>query len=168
VQTLSGAGDDESPVLDTPQAQQMVTELPNVSGPAFHDDNLQAIVVVEVNVGSGQDHRLSVMLGRNKFLRELGPMVVVNHGQGTDNGSVFIGFLLNQILAYEVSNGLRAVLIAFSANGLVEPLEEAALQGQSCSYQISHCKLHPPGATSPFAALDNRGANVVARILKSC
>ena len=55
-------------MFDTSKAQNLITQLLKVSASPLHDHDLQAVVVVQVNVGRCQDSARSVVLRFNQFL----------------------------------------------------------------------------------------------------
>jgi len=135
-------------MLNAPQAQNPIRQVPNLSAAAFQDNHLKTMVVIQVHVGGREDLARSRMLGFNQLGGEIGLVVVVNHGQRSHNHFVFFRRLLHKMLANEVPYGLRAVLIALVADGLVELLEKFPFQGKSGSNQIAHCL--PPNRNSNF------------------
>jgi len=124
---LPGARNHQSSMLDAPQTQQLITEPPDLSAPPLHDDDFQAIAVVQVHVGGGEHLRRGVMLGVDKFFGEPGPVMIVHHRQSAHDDLVFVHRLLYQVLANEVANGFVPVTGSFPVDCLIKPLQQIAV-----------------------------------------
>lgn len=59
---LSCGRNHKSSMLYTPQAENLVGDLLQLGAPAFHDDNLQTVVMVQVHVCRSQHLRMGTVL----------------------------------------------------------------------------------------------------------
>src|SRR5208337_2526803 len=144
-------------MFNSPQAQDPISQALDLPTAAFQDDHFEAMVVVQVHMRGCQSLACGLMLGLNQLGREIRLVVVVNHGQRSHDHLVFIGRLFHQMLANKVPYGLRPVLISLAVNGRVEPLEKLPFQGESSSYQITHCS--PPRNETRKSKSETRNSN---------
>jgi hypothetical protein len=67
-QLCVGTGKSELPMLDTLRADQSIGQFFYFSGPAAKNDHLKAVIVVEVDMQSGDDQVLKVVLGLDQLV----------------------------------------------------------------------------------------------------
>ena len=80
-QACAGVGQDKFPQLDSAQSQHAVGHRLQVFAPALHDDDFQAVIVIEMNMGGRKDHCARGVLHLSQFLRQIGNVMVVHKGQ---------------------------------------------------------------------------------------
>ena len=131
-QVFAGGGDGEFAVLHAFGGDEFVGDLLYQGGMTADDEDLQAIVVVEVDVQGGNNHRVVVVLDIGEGGLDVLFVVVVKEGDGAGD------FLVTEILAVldeagadEVGDGKRAVTIAFLVGHLVELFGQGTGNGDS-------------------------------------
>ena len=83
-------------MFNPPQAQYPVRQAPDLPAAALQDDHFEAMVVVQVDMGGCKDLACGRMLGFNQLGGKIRLVVVVNHGQCSDNHLVLIHRLVDQ------------------------------------------------------------------------
>ena len=81
-------------------------------------------MVVEVDVGGGEDHGAGGVLGFRELLGEVWDVVVVDEGESADHGFVGVDVLCKQGIADKIADGLGAILIAAAGDEAIKLLEE--------------------------------------------
>lgn len=113
---------------------QLLDSLGN--SPDRHD--LQATVMVEVDVLGGDDERLVVVLEVGDPVQQRPPVVVEDEGDGAGHLLVLLPLPLDQFLADQVAESLRAVRIILSFDQPVELFQQGFLDGNPESDEIRH------------------------------
>lgn len=93
-------------ISHTAQSYQFVGELLDLLGIAANDDNLQAVVMVHMDMSGGNDLVMVVMLYFCYLFLELVLVVVVDQGYYSHDVAVSQPRLLDQGLADKIANGL--------------------------------------------------------------
>src|SRR5208337_3968871 len=106
-----------------------------------------------------------LMLGLNQLGGEIRLVVVVNHGQRSHDHLVLLDRLFYQILANKVPYGLRPVLISPAVDGRVELLEKLPFQGESSSYQITHCSPPETKSENRNSKFENQNSKIDSTLL---
>ena len=112
-------------MLDTAGADQLVADMFYIFSPAMDNEHLQAILVIEVDMGGGDDGSEMPMLQVRQEVREFSRMTVINDGDGPYRllGPRF-PFSLHQAVADQVSYGFRPVCISLAGDKLIEFCQE--------------------------------------------
>ena len=134
---FSGKG--QLAVLDALDACQGVGEFLNVLGATPHDDHLEAVVVVEVNVQRRNDQVAVVMLHLGNFVGERARVMIVNHGDR--GGHLRLGIaplLLDQRLAHQIAYRFGAVGIPLALVALVESGKQILGDGNGVAFEVGH------------------------------
>ena len=69
--------------------------------------------MVQMNVLSRDDYPLKIMLNISYFVKKLSFMMVINQRDRSGNIFIFPPFMFDQILADQITNGLRSIGISF-------------------------------------------------------
>ena len=95
-----------------------------VAAPA-DDDDLQAIVLIQMNVQAGINGHVSLML---HFCQEIAQVVypmVIDESDDPDDFRICQSYLLlNEVIANQIADGFRAILIALTADASIEGLQQ--------------------------------------------
>ena len=104
---------------------EFVGTLADGVGLAAHDQNFEAVVVVEMNMNGREDYVVVVVLDVRQCLLDVHFVVVIDERDSA--GDVFIAeflAMLDELVADHVGNGQRAVVVAFFARHTVELLQQ--------------------------------------------
>jgi hypothetical protein len=97
-------------VTDALEADQAVGNLLNVGAAAVQDNDLHAVVMVQVDMEGGDDLLVVLVLEVVESVGQLADVVVVNQGQSADHLGLGRGDVLaNQAIADQVAEGFRPV-----------------------------------------------------------
>ena len=66
-------------VLNASQTQHAVGELLQITATALHDDDLQTVVMVQMDMGRGEHLVVRVVLNFDEFVGEIGAVMIVDH-----------------------------------------------------------------------------------------
>ena len=110
--------------LNSAQSQHAVGNFLEAFAAAFHDDDFEAIVVVEVDMCCGQNHSPRRMLHFGELLSEIGHVMVVDQGQGSNNRIVRPNLVGEKRLANQIPKSLRPIGVATLSNELIKDLEK--------------------------------------------
>jgi hypothetical protein len=114
----------------TPQvtdARTLIRPLRPFPGP--HDFSYFMPLPVVVNMGRRNHTAVRVVLDFVQLVREIGPVVVINHGKRGNYLFVLVDRLRNQALANQVSDCLRTVLITTLGDQSVELSKQLFFEG---------------------------------------
>ena len=112
-------------MLDTLCADQQIGKLLNQLRFAFHNDNFETGVMIEVGVHRGDDLPMVLMLDLGQFLRQQAAMVVINQCDRADDLGIWcVNRGRHQAIADKVAQRLRAVSIPLALDKPVESLQE--------------------------------------------
>jgi hypothetical protein len=90
-----------------------------------NDNDLQAIVLIQMNVQAGIHCYMSLMLQvRQEIAQVVHPVVIDESDNPDDFGICLPNLLLNEMIANQVADGFRAILIALTTNASVERLQQ--------------------------------------------
>jgi hypothetical protein len=111
---------------------EFVGNLLHDGGLATDDKDLQAVVVVEVDVEGGNDQLVVVVLNVGERGLDVLFMMVVNEGDGAGNFlSTKVLAVFNEAGANHVGDGQGAVVVALLASHLVQLFGQVARSGDS-------------------------------------
>ena len=101
------------PELDSFDADQRIGDSPHILRFPFHHENLQAVVMIQVNVHRRKNVVMRFMLHVGELVAQHPDVMIVNQGDGSDHRLVgrFRG-LSDQLIPYQIAEGLRAVRVA--------------------------------------------------------
>ncbi len=137
VRVLGEGRRDELPVLDPLGGEQAVGRRLDEGRRAAQHDDLQAVVVIEVDVQGRDDVLAEVVLHVGELLGELADVMVIDQGQRGDREPVALEVGVDQVGAHEVAQRLGAVGVALGPDVLVEALQEVTIHRDPESNQIS-------------------------------
>ena len=124
-----GSGHGEPSPQDAFYRCDLVGEMLEVSELPFADEDLHALVVVEMHMHRSVDERLILVLKVGELVADGGHRVVVDHDDGPDHPLVLVlPLVLRQGVPDEVPYGLGPADIALLRYGLVECLQKLGLQ----------------------------------------
>ena len=127
---FAARGPDEPAVLDVLGYHEPVGDLPDQTRRALHDDYLETIVGVEMDVSRGHDEVDVLVLKGVKALRQFGRLVIVDKGEHPDCFCLFVfPFLGGEPIADQIADGLRAISIAHPFDQGIESPEQFRIQG---------------------------------------
>lgn len=138
LEVFAGGGEDELAELDAAEGEHAVGEVLEGRAAAFHDDHLEAVVVVEVDVGGSEDHGAGGVLDLGEFLGEVWDVMVVDEGECADDGLVGGDVVGEEGFADEVTDGLGAVFVAAAGDELVELFEEIFVERNAGAAELGH------------------------------
>ena len=124
-QILAGGGHGKLAVFYPFGGDEFVGNLADGAGLAAHDQNFEAVVVVEMNMNGREDYVVVVVLDVRQCLLDVHLVVVIDERDSA--GDVFIAeflAMLDELVADHVGNGQRAVVVAFFARHTVELLQQ--------------------------------------------
>ena len=125
----AGRGHGEPAAQDALYRGYLVGEPLQVPELPLADQDLHALVVVEVHVDGGVDHALVVVLDVGELVAHGGDGVVIDHDDGADHPLVVVlPFGLGEGVAYQVPDRLRPADIALLGDRFVELLEQLRFQ----------------------------------------
>jgi hypothetical protein len=128
LKVLAGVGEDELAEFHAAQGEDAVGDCLQFSALALHDDDFEAVVMVEVDVGRGEDHGSGAVLNVGELLGEIGDVVVVDQGEGAYDGLIRIDVFFEKGAADEVADGLGTVLVTAFGDKAIELLEEVSVE----------------------------------------
>ena len=103
------------------------------------DEDLETGIVIEVGVTGGDDQVVVLVLEAGELVGDAVGAVVVDEGDGADDGGVGGGGTLgDEAVANEVAEGLRAVGVAAAGDGAVELLEEGGIECDADAAELTH------------------------------
>ena len=124
-----GSGHGEPSPQDAFYRCDLVGEMLEVAELPFADEDLHALVVVEMHMHRSVDERLMLVLQVGELVADGGHRVVVHHDYGPDHPLVLVlPLVLGQGIPDEVPYGLGPADVALLRYGLVECLQKLGLQ----------------------------------------
>lgn len=117
---------------------QHVREPLHLFGFSPDGDDLQAVVMVEMDVLSRDDHGAEAVLDVHEAAGELTSVMVIGHGDSASDIIPFGPLLFYQFLSYQVPNGLGSVTVVVLLDMLVELVYQPFIQGNAESVELAH------------------------------
>ena len=127
-QVFAGVCQDEFSQFDSAQRQHTVRDPLNVLASPLHDDYFQAVVMVEMDVSSREDHCACRMLNLGQLLREIRNMMIVDKRQSADHWFVRFDDLGQKSFPYEIADCLGAIFVSASGNQPVKLMQEIFIE----------------------------------------
>ena len=144
---LADAGDDLDPALrHAPKSQKAVGDVLQAVGPAAHDENLKAQIVVDVNVESGTHLFAQLMLKLGQPFAEIAHVVVVDQGQRADRVHRLAHLGPPDLCSGQISEqlGSRAPALPYQS---IDLAQQRAFEGNT---EPNQGILHPGETTTPW------------------
>lgn len=110
----------------------------NLAGLALYRDNLQAVVVIDVDVLARDDERLEIVLDVHELVDKLALVMIVAHGDGARHLVAAQPLLFDKVFADEVADGLGAVLVVEALNMTVELVDKTLFERDAESVEVAH------------------------------
>jgi hypothetical protein len=112
-------------VLDPFGGDQFAGDLVHFVAAPPDDDDFQTIVFVQMDVHAGIYGHVSLMLHvRQEIAQVVHPMVIDESNDHYDFGICQSYLLLNEVVAIEIADGFRAILVALTADASIERLQQ--------------------------------------------
>jgi len=129
-EVFPGAGDGQFAVHYPFRRDQGVGEAANPAGFAAHQQNLQTMVVVQVNMHRGQNDLAAVLVlqSREQTLQMRLVMIVDKGDRPDDLLAWLFPMVLHELGAQHVGDGVRPVRVALASHGVIKPGSEVAGQ----------------------------------------
>jgi hypothetical protein len=129
----------ETAVLHSLQSDEAACELLDLSGPAVHNDDFKARIVIEMCV-TGRDHQFVMgMLQFRQLLCDAASMMIVDKGHGADYRRIGAGRPLgHEAIADQVTKGFGSVCVSKPGDEIVEALEEIGIECNTNSTKDTH------------------------------
>lgn len=125
----AGGGHREPAAQDALDRGYLVCELLQVAQFPLADQDLHALVMVQMDVDRGVDETGVVMLYVRELVPDCGDGVIVDHDDGADHPLVLVLPLgLGERVAYQVPYRLRPANVSLLGDGFVELLEQLRLK----------------------------------------
>ncbi len=118
-----------------------VGQLPDDLGVTLNNDDLQAVVVVKMDVLGGKNVFVVIMLKVDQTIDQLSLMMIINIGDGSHHFSAAnFPFPFDQLLPDEISDGLGSIGIVPFGNVAIKGLNELRGNRDSEAIDLSHVK----------------------------
>ena len=131
-QVVAGRCNGKLPVLHAMGRNKFVGDFLDQTRLAAHNQHLQAIVVVEMDMDSGDDDFVMVVLDVRQCGLNMLPVVVVNESNRAGDFLVAKPLpMLDEPIANHVGNGQRAVLVTLFVGHMVELIQQSWRQGHA-------------------------------------
>jgi hypothetical protein len=122
-------GRDELAVLDSFGCNQFSRDLMDSCSGASHDDYLQAVMLIEVDVQARIDRYVGLVLHVSEQITETMRPVIIDQADHPDNVSFpFYHLFLNQVVADQISYGLGPVGVVQFGDAAVKRPQQVFLQ----------------------------------------
>jgi hypothetical protein len=119
----------KAPVADSLHGFKSVCQLPDTLQPASNRHDLQAVIVVQVDMLCRDNDLLVVVLKIRQSIHQLPPVVVVDVGDRPGRFPIFILLDHDELHPDEIPQDLGAVRVFLPPDHAVEALKQAFLEG---------------------------------------
>ncbi len=104
MQMFTGRIHSQVAVADTPQGEEIIGQCLDLFGLAPDDNNLQAVIMIHMHMGRGDNLVVVFMLQGGDFFLHLGLMVIIN--KGDDAHDILVGgpFILDKALPDQIAD----------------------------------------------------------------
>lgn len=138
----AGSSHGEPSSQDTFYRCDLVCELLEVAELPFADQDLHALVVIEMDVDGGVDQRLVVVLDVGQLVSDRCHGVVVDHDDGSDHPLVVVlPFRFGEGVAHQIPYRLRPADVALLGDGFVELLEQLRFERNAYARDAFHGRI---------------------------
>lgn len=132
-------GHDEAAVLHASEADHAAGKFFYLARLAVDDEDFEAGVVVEVSVAGGDDQGVVGVLEFGQLLRDAVGVMVVDEGDGADDGGVLAGGLFgDKAITNEIAEGLGAIGVAEGGDEGVKADEEIGIECNADAAEDAH------------------------------
>jgi len=119
-------------VLHAAGADQYVRNVGDVGAFPFHNDHFQAVVVIQVDVGGGDDVPEETVLDPIQFFGELPGVMAVNKAENAYGRFIpVLPFLPDQLFPHEITEGFGAASVSFPLNERIELIQQVRFDGDA-------------------------------------
>ena len=110
---------------NSPETADLGAQLLDLGGLALDDDDLEAVVMIEVHVGGADRLYVVAMLGVHDAVHQITLMVVVDDGEDSHDGfATCVPLLDDELLADQVPDKLRSGGVSAGDDPRVEFIEQ--------------------------------------------
>ena len=135
VQGFAGAGHCKIAVTNALEGGQTVGEFLHLQGLAAYDYHLQAVVVVHVDMGGGDDLVMVVMLDQGNLFLELMLVMVIDQTDNPHDLLVGLPLFLDEGLANQIANRLGAVIVTAGLDMCIKNIQQLFFKLYGKSFQ---------------------------------
>ena len=140
-------------MLDAPQGDEAIDQGLYPGGGSANHDDLQAVIVIQVDVGCAEDQVVVFMLQIGQMILQF--MLLMRIGQGDHANHIALRttpLFVHQVFADQVAHGFRTVLVAMPGDELVESGQQIQFQsggktGDHCNTIVPFVLIYDPNAT---------------------
>jgi len=132
----TGVSQDELSEFDIAQGQHAVGNCLKVSAAALHDDDLQAAMMIKMNMRDRRNHRTGGVLNFGQLLGEIRDVMVVDKRQSADYRLVRFNARSKMRRANKIAERLGAVRVTVFGNEPIELLLQAVFERNPGSAQL--------------------------------
>jgi len=125
-------------VENTPLFPELISKASDRIHPTFDKDDLDAEMLIQVDMGCGHDDLVVVVLDVGKSIGQLSAVVVVDQRNGADALPFHGPGLLYEAVPDHVPDKFGTVCISAGLYELFEPIREALLNRKTQSCQLGH------------------------------
>lgn len=119
-------------------ALKAVGQSPDGGSLAANHDHLRTQVMVEVDVGCGEDHTGEVVLLLGEAFGQAARVVIVEKRDGSEQHLVCLPLLLDEVIANEIADELGAVAVLMISDLALKPVEERFFDGDGEADDVGH------------------------------
>lgn len=102
------------------------------------DDDFQAVVMIQVHVGIGNDERTEPVLRVGEVADQIRFVMIIHQRNGSDRFPVVVPLLSHELIPDEIPDGFGPVGVFFSFKMFIEGGKELSIQRNAKSYQLFH------------------------------
>ena len=129
-------------MFDPLHADQRIGHFLDFSPSPLDDQDLEAMVMVEMDMHAGKNLPLVVMLDVSQLAGQISHMMIIDKGNGPDGFFVLIPFLPDQAVPNQVAKRLRSIGIVTPPDVAVEFVEQPLVKRHTESDELIHRNLH--------------------------
>ena len=117
---------------------QSVRHLPDLRSFAFHHQDLKAMVMVKMDMHTGHNVALKVVLNMGQFSGQVAHMMVVHKRDCPDRLFIVVPLLPDQIVSDQIPQCLRTVRVLALLDMQIEIIEQMMVQRHAESNKLLH------------------------------
>jgi hypothetical protein len=115
-------------VLDALDADQRIRDFLNLRALPLHDQDFQAVAMIEMHVHAREHERVKSVLNGNEFLCQRRYVMIVHERDRPDRLLILIPFLPDQIISDKIPERFRSVRVLLPRNMTVEIIQEMMVE----------------------------------------
>jgi hypothetical protein len=126
-------------MLDAFHADESIRHLLDLGPFAFHDQDFQAVIMVEMHVHARQHEFMKSVLKIDEFLRERRHVMIVNERDRSHRLLILIPLLSDQIVPNQIAERLGSIRVLLPRNVPIEVIQEMMIEGDTEANEFFHC-----------------------------